>query len=368
MTVEQPRLKTLGPEWFSPSMGTGSVTIACLMVSIYIPIFQTIAAVFFSITLFLFVLVFFLFLSRFKKYPNETKQDLFHPIKSNFFPMMPISIIVIDIALHKYNTLVFHSTFIEYITHILFWIGTFGIFLFGWEIILVTFINVHVKPDHANFGWFIPPVSHLIIPVLGLSLAPHLPPSIYTSILVIISCIASGIGFFLFLFVGSLIYHRYTYLNLPISKIAPTFLIGIAPTSIIVIILSKLMVIPPHISFGFDFTQLGAFFGMISLIFWGFSVWWIVLSFGLLVHYVKNRNHHFYISWWAYIFPSGIFIIATGVMESMLHESLFTIIFIMLTVILMGMWVLVTTEMLTKIWYKSPYRIKKSKPPFKYQG
>ena len=47
--------------------------------------------------------------------------------------------------------------------------------------------------------------------------------------------------FFLFLFVGAAVYHRYVYHELPPARFAPTFFIGIAPTAVAAVALFKLI-------------------------------------------------------------------------------------------------------------------------------
>ncbi|OIP92486.1 MAG: hypothetical protein AUK26_04625 [Syntrophaceae bacterium CG2_30_58_14] len=74
---------------------------------------------------------------------------------------------------------------------------------------LRVFSHKGITPAHANFGWFIPPVSQLIIPAAGLELAELYPQAVELTFG--LSMISFGVGFFLFLFVGAVVYHRYVY-------------------------------------------------------------------------------------------------------------------------------------------------------------
>jgi len=85
------------------------------------------------------------------------------------------------------------------------------------------FLNEEIDLEHANFSWFIPPVSHLIIPVLGAcSMDVHWANTGLASLLFIISMIALGVRFFNFLFVEAAVWHRYIYKNIPSGRLAPT--------------------------------------------------------------------------------------------------------------------------------------------------
>jgi C4-dicarboxylate transporter/malic acid transport protein len=325
-------------------MGTGGVTIVLLMAASSTSFIWPIATIFLVITLSLFLILFFIFIIRSFSHPSNVKEELFHPIKSNFFPMLPISLIVIGISLHKINTGILQSSLLTDFTHGLLWIGTLGIFLFGWGIVTVIFIQSKITIEDANYGWFIPPVSHLIIPVLGLSLISPGYSQEYTSLLFFVSLIAFGIGFFLFLFVGSLVYHRYTSHRLPVSKLAPTFFIGIAPTSIITITFIKLANLPTFAHHGISlelFSQLSPVFAIIS---WGFSFWWMVLSIIMLIYYVSQKTIHFTVSFWAYIFPFATFAVATGVINQQVHYSFFSAMFTISTGILLVMWGIVALQ------------------------
>jgi tellurite resistance protein TehA-like permease len=94
--------------------------------------------------------------------------------------------------------------------------------------------------------------------------------------------------------------------------VAPTFLIGIAPTSIITVILVKFSGAIENVGIGIELSKILPELKIMSLMAWGFSIWWLVLSVILLLHYVKNKNHPFVFGWWAYTFPLGAFAISNG--------------------------------------------------------
>lgn len=78
-------------------------------------------------------------------------------------------------------------------------------------------------------------------------------------VLFVISMVALGVGFFNFLFVGAALWHRYIYHTIPSGRLASTVMVGIAPTSIIVVFLIKFIqaVEASHGTlFGISFTSL----------------------------------------------------------------------------------------------------------------
>jgi tellurite resistance protein TehA-like permease len=118
-------------------------------------------------------------------------------------------------------------------------VGSIGIYLAPFIVFPKIYRGDTIELPHANFGWFIPPVAKLLIPVAGFELALLCPDRFESTFG--LSIISFGIGFFLFLFVGSLVYQKYVLETLPASKFAATSLIAIAPTAIIMVALSKMI-------------------------------------------------------------------------------------------------------------------------------
>lgn len=335
------KIENFGPQWFSAVMGTGAVAISMHLASKQFLPFLLASQMFLAITIAMFLLFIGPWVIRFFKYSEKVKKEWKHPVKGNFFPTMPISLIIIGIALDKIGPTLFSTSSIHTVNTLLFFIGSIGIFLFGWITLSIIFVNKKTDVKHANYGWFIPPVSHLIIPVLGLSLIKPYAGTLMADVLFTISMIALGVGLLLFLFVGSIVYHRYTYHELPVSRLAPTFLIGIAPTSIITVILVKFSGAIENVGIGIELSKILPELKIMSLMAWGFSIWWLVLSVILLLHYVKNKNHPFVFGWWAYTFPLGAFAISNGAIAHLIDFTIFGYVLQGINVVLLFVWIVV---------------------------
>jgi C4-dicarboxylate transporter/malic acid transport protein len=308
-------IKHFGPQWFGSTMGTGALIISMAMVSEKLnstPILR-ISQIYLFLTLLMFAVYIVPWTIRFFKYPREVNQDLNHPIKGQFFPTMPISLIVIGIGLAKVGPTLFSVSSLRGPCTALFFAGTAGIYIFGFILVPIMHKSKEVELGHGVYAWYIPPVSHLIIPILGLILiARYYSGTFMGDVLFVISMASWGIGFFLFLFVGAVVYHRYAYGSLPGPRLAPTFLIGIAPTAIMTIALVKLAGAMGGVSFGLELSQVLPMIKLFTLIMWGFSVWWFILTAILFFYYIKTRGHPFVFGWWGYTFPMGAFAISGG--------------------------------------------------------
>jgi len=142
-------------------------------------------------------------------------------------------------------------------------------------------------------------------------------------VIFIISIASWGIGLFLFIFVGAIVYHRYAYGSLPGTRLAPTFLIGLAPTAIMTIALVKLVPAIEGVSFGYELAQVLPMIKLLALMMWGFSVWWFILTALLFFYYVKTTGHPFVFGWWGYTFPMGAFAISGGAIGQLMDFPAF---------------------------------------------
>ncbi len=331
-------IANFAPSWPSVVMGTGIVPIALLFSESLIPGLRYLGIAFFVLTVVLFVLVGGMTLLRVILAGQDFRHDLNHPVSGNFIPTLPISAMVLAIDCLQIGPRVMDAGLAHTLALILFVAGTIGIYVLGLAAAAIMFDSKEVKLGHATFGWYIPPVSQLIVPVVGLDLALHYAAGPLSPGLFFVSILSLGIGVMLFLFVGANIYHRYLYHELPGAKMAPTVMIGLAPTAILVIIMVKLSGIaatptPPWSAPGFPETA-----RLLALMGWGFSAWWFVLALILLVRHLRDAMVDFALSWWALSFPVGALAIATGALHKIHPLPVLPWISAALSLLLLAIW------------------------------
>ena len=157
-----------------------------------------------------------------------------------------------------------------------------------------------------------------------------------------LSLISFGTGVFLFLFIGAAIFHRYIYHELPIARLAPTVFVGMAPTAIIAVVLFKMMQLFEHQAVLGIAPQVFAPLAKIAIICnWGFSVWWFVMACIVVLHYLRNIELPYALTWWAFTFPSGALCLASAVAWKVTQFSSFYGFFILATVFMLIVWLIV---------------------------
>lgn len=340
-------IRHFNPAWFAAVMGTAVVPLAISFInSSWV---EYVAAVFMVLSLILFVVILIPWTLRFVLFPEAVRHDLHHPIAASFFPTMPIAVVVIALDFLKYPELLLSSSTSENIAFWMWLFGTVGIYVAGFVVLPRIYQNSTIELSHANFGWFIPPVANLLIPVGGLELAVVFPERFELTFL--LSMVSLGIGFVLFVYVGALVYHRYVLESLPPSKFAATSFIAIAPTAIISVALFKLMQLVEAgtpLELSADAVRSFSVLGILAA--WGFAAWAFVMAVVIVASYLRNLGLPYALSWWAYTFPLGALAVSTGVVWQVTEFESVHWFYVGVVVALFCVWVTVATQTAFAVW------------------
>lgn len=331
-----------GPQWFGSTMGTGAFGVALSFVGAHLglELFSSLAQFFVALTGVLTVAYLGPWTLRFVQYPGRVVEDLLHPIRGQFFPTMPITLVVLGVGIARTMSGLVPPAVMKPLLTGLFVVGAVGIFAFGLVILPVLFVNDRVGTEHGVFAWYIPPVSHLVVPILGLLLVSNFyAGTAVGSALFVVSMAAMGVGSFMFLFVGAIVLYRYAYAGLPREKLTPTFVIGLAPTAVLSIDAIRLAhALEAGVGLSLPAEPIVPLLKLAALTLWGFSAWWLLLTVALVAYEVHRRRHGFYFTWWAYTFPVGAFAIAGGALGGFLGFSPFGDVLCAVTGLLAVLW------------------------------
>ena len=330
--------KNFNPAWFAAVMGTAVIPLVLSFLDF--PFLKVLSACFFLLALLMGLLVLIPWTAKLVFYRENSVKDLNHPILAHFFPTMPIALIILAMDFLKFPTLLLAPAVSQTLAFWLWLLGSLGIYIFGFVIMMRVFSHKSITPAHANFGWFIPPVSLLIIPASGLDLAGLYPQTI--ELTVGLSMASFGIGVFLFLFIGAAVFHRYIYHELPMSRLAPTVFVGMAPTAIIAVVLFKMIQLFEHQDVLGIAPQFFAPLAKIAIIGnWGFSVWWFIMACIVILHYIRQIELPYALTWWAFTFPSGALCLASAVAWKVTQFSSLYVFFVLATFFMLIVWLIV---------------------------
>lgn len=331
------------PSWFALVMGTAVAVPAVTSMQKVIPFAEPIKLFFLITAAIEFFMVLIPWVLRWLWFPGEALESLKHPVSAAFVPALPISLVIGGIALEKTGSAFMSEGVLITTLQSLLVLGSFGILILAIIILAEFFHKTDLPWGAASLGWLIPPVSTLIVPLLGFSMADHTAGSIWQKINLFGSLIFSGLGFFLFMFMMGTVFTRYLFHPMPPAQLTPTFWIGVAPTSILSIISIKSV---PALALFFAVTEsvsqtLGFLSIILSIGLWGFAFFWLLLALWFTFMYVRKSSLDFALSWWAFIFPLGAFVVATGVLFSATGESFFLTIGLFFLLMFFTFWVFV---------------------------
>ncbi len=143
---------------FSIVMGLSGFSIAWQKaLGMSFPVVTTFTSALASIVM---LLVSSLYLLKLFRYPNAVIAETKHPVKINFFSAFSISLLLLSVVWHKFESL----------SYFLWGIGA-AVQLSLTLLVMHSWIHHdHYRLEHANPSWFIPVVGNIIAPITGTKL------------------------------------------------------------------------------------------------------------------------------------------------------------------------------------------------------
>ena len=224
------------------------------------------------------------------RYPSALRDEIQHPVKLSFFPLVAKILLVFSVIFLERNMQVSFG----------FWIGGVVLQLLASLTIMSRWIHhQHFRIEHMTPGWFIPIVGSLMVPIAGI---PHGYAEISWFFF------AVGLVFWVVLFT-IVIYRLIFHPPIP-GRLMPTLAILFAPPAIAFIAYTKL------VSLGEQLVGLDG----------GARILYYVSLFLLMLVLFRVRvfaRLRFALSWWAYSFPLAAHALATLRMLHLSHASIY---------------------------------------------
>lgn len=283
------------PSWYAMVMGTVGLSLIFYYASEIVNWFYWVGYGIFVFSVVIFVLFFIPWFLRFFIATDSVKEDFAHPVRGSFFSTMPISMLLISFAMLFYKDHTFLGSSNSLVAVVIFWIGTLLVLIIGILVIVFLFFNEKIEVAHSNFAWFIPPVAHIIVTRVGLEFLNVFSKTTMGEIVFWVSLFCLGIGLFMYIFLGSIVMYRYIFHQVPSGEMSPTTFIQLAPLGIFTTVFAKMLNLLGGVNIGI--------FAIISIMFWSFGIWWLIIAVITLISHIKENKLPFGLSWWAFVFP-----------------------------------------------------------------
>ena len=288
----------LFPGYFALVMATGIISIACFLLEI-----KTISLVLLVINVIAYVVLCLLLLVRLLFFFSRVKTDIEDHVRGPGFFTVVAGTCVLGSALL--------IVLDQYRFAMVLWFA--GIAL--WIVIMYTFFTAvtvrESKPSieaGLNGGWLLAVVATQSISVLGTLLVSRLieyrePILFFTLCMFLLGCM-------LYLPLITLIFYRFTFVNVTMASLTPPYWINMGAVAITTLAGARLIIAAP----GWPMlNELVPFLRGFTLFFWAAATWWIplLLALGFWRHVYKRFPLKYDPQYWGMVFPFGMYTVCT---------------------------------------------------------
>ena len=193
--------------------------------------------------------------------------------------------------------------------------GLWGLGIFLWLVVMYAFFTaVTTRPQKPtletgiNGAWLIATVATQAVSILGTLLLAGMqtPPEawfFFTLCMYLLGCM-------LYLSIITLIFYRFTFVELTSAALTPPYWINMGAVAITTLAGSTLILNSAHWSF---LTEIEPFLKGFTLFFWAAGTWWIPLLFilGAWRHLYKRYPLTYDPQYWGMVFPLGMYTACT---------------------------------------------------------
>ena len=288
----------LFPGYFALVMATGIISIACYFLEM-----SSLALTLLVINVIAYVVLWSLLLLRLFVFFSRVKADINDHVRGpGFFTVVAGTSVLgseLLIVLDGYRVAV----------------GLWFAGMLLWAVIMYTFFAAMTVRENKpsietglNGGWLLAVVATQSISVLGTLLVSHLmdyrePILFFTLCMFLLGCM-------LYLPLITLIFYRFTFVNVTVASLTPPYWINMGAVAITTLAGARLIIAAPGWSLLNDVLP---FLKGFALFFWAAGTWWIPLLFilGLWRHVYKRFPLQYDPQYWGMVFPFGMYTVCT---------------------------------------------------------
>lgn len=339
------------PNWFAVTMGTGVLALVLAHLPWQLPGLALLAEGLWLFGVLLFALFSLLFLLRLAVFRETLWPMLLHPVQSMFLGAIPMGLAVLIKGLLLFGAPRWGEG-VYALAHALWWLDA-ALALLG--ALLVPYL-MFTRQNHAleklTAVWLLPIVAPEVVASAAGALAPHLPVEAARQ-LVVTGFVLWGLSLSLVFPLTTLVLLRLALHKLPDTDFAATSWLPLGPVATGCLGLLSLGQAAPAAFAGTPLAgaaELAQDFGLVGgLALWGAGLWWLVIATLFTRHYIRD-NMPFNLGWWGFIFPLGVFTLATFELQHLTGLAIFGLTGLVLAVQLAAVWSLVLTRTLVGVW------------------
>ena len=288
----RPRLQYFPISFFAAVLGMTGTTIALQRAERFLGLPPGLSGILLVVSIAIFLVITVLYALKAARFPDAVKREFAHPVKINFFPTISISLLLFAIAFLRLNS---------DLSRVLWIVGAAIHLVFTIVILSAWKQRTTFQIQHANPVWFIPVVGNIIVPIAGVE---HAPAEV--------SWFFFSIGLIFWLVLLTVVLYRVIFYPPLAERLMPTLFILVAPPAVGFVSYLRLME---------QEAGAPALDGFARILYY-VALFIFLLLLAQLRQFVRLP---FYISWWAYLFPTAAITIATILMASRTNMLFFQV-------------------------------------------
>jgi tellurite resistance protein TehA-like permease len=288
----------LFPGYFALVMATGIISVACFLLGM-----KTLALVLLVINVVAYVVLCVLLAVRLLFFFANVKADINDHVRGpGFFTVVAGTCVLgsaLLIVVDRYRPAM-----------VLWFVG-----ITLWVVIMYTFFTAMTVRENKpsietglNGGWLLTVVATQSISVLGTLLVSRLgnfrePILFFTLCMFLLGCM-------LYLPLITLIFYRFTFVNVTMASLTPPYWINMGAVAITTLAGARLIIAAPESSL---LNEVVPFLKGFTLFFWAAATWWIplLLALGFWRHVYKRFPLKYDPQYWGMVFPFGMYTVCT---------------------------------------------------------
>ena len=288
----------LFPGYYALVMATGIISIACFFLEM-----RTIAVALLIINVFAYVVLWVLLLSRLFFFFSRIKGDMNDHVRGPGF----FTVVAGTCVLGSQLLIVLDRDRIAAVLWVL------GLVL--WVVVIYVFFTAMTVRENKpsieaglNGGWLLAVVATQSISVLGTLLIGRYTE--YREPILFFTLCMFLLGCMLYLLLITLIFYRFTFVNVTVAALTPPYWINMGAVAITTLAGARLIIAAPDWPL---LNELVPFLKGFTLFFWAAGTWWIplLLILGFWRHVYKRFPLRYDPQYWGMVFPLGMYTVCT---------------------------------------------------------
>lgn len=288
----------LFPGYFALVMATGIISIACFLLGM-----SASAFVLLVINVVAYVVLWLLLLTRLALFFPRVRSDINNHVRGpGFFTTVAGTCVLgsqLLIVADRHQI-----AMVLWLVGLLLWI----VIMYAFFTAMTVHENKPTIETGLNGGWLLAVVATQSISVLGTLLVDDM--GAYRELVLFLTLSMFLLGCMLYLLLITLIFYRFTFVNVTMALLTPPYWINMGAVAITTLAGARLIIAAPSWSL---LAELLPFLKGFTLFFWAAGTWWIplLLILGFWRHVYKRFPLKYDPQYWGMVFPLGMYTVCT---------------------------------------------------------